>query len=697
MKNQLLLVTLLTNIFLFSCQKEIANDYEYTTEQKSASIRFTRKYQDSIKTYLNFDPNNIKNSDDYKNAIKDSLTSISGGKIYKKGHEGDNSYVVYDMMQYNFLDSLYTPEANPSLWRQSKLNKINGLFKVTDSIYQIRGFDLANMSLIRGEKGWIVVDPLGSPETAAAGLDLANNHLKFYDANPTGKTVSAVIFTHSHIDHFGGIEGIMEHALDNIDIYVPKGFFEESISENVMGGNAMGRRASYMYGNVIDKNNKGTLGTGLGQTTSTGVAGILDGTIIIDESNGSKLPPVDGVSIEFIYTPEAEAPAEMMFYLTDLNSFCQAEEINHTLHNLYTLRGAKVRNGQKWSQYIDKVIQKWGSNVKVSFGSHHWPTWGKDNINSLWENQRDLYRFIHDQTLRLANLGQTPIEIAEQLKLPKTIDKVFANRGYYGSVSHNARAQYQLYFGWFDGNPANLNKLTPSDAGKKYVEFMGGAENLLLKSLETFRKGEYRWTAQVLNHLVFAEPENDNARYLLADTYEQLGYQAESGPWRNFYLSGAKELRSDIDPGEGVETAKTAGPDMIEGMSNELLFNYLAMCFDGLDEGAADMKYKFQIIFKDQFSHPKNKNVGLIVQNGVVTPRVDYNFSNNQIAVDETIEMTRADLNNFISGEISDIGNIITIKDGSNNNVTIANSDFIKFTKKLQKLGESFWFNIIKP
>ncbi|MCD1117215.1 alkyl/aryl-sulfatase [Chryseobacterium turcicum] len=632
-------------------------------KQKEATVH-TKKTNNDLLSYLPFG-----DKTDFDNARKGFIATLDEGEI-----KDENGNVVYSMKQYDFIKGNAPATTNPSLWRQSELNSINGLFKVTDGVYQIRGFDLANMSLIEGNTGWIIVDPLLSPSTAKAGLDLANKHL--------GKRpVAAIIITHSHIDHFGGVRGIVDEAdvkSGKVPIYVPEGFFEHSVAENVMGGNTMGRRASYMYGNLLAKDAKGTLGTGLGQTTSTGMAGILDGTHIINKKEESHT--IDGIEVEFTYAPESEAPAEMMFYFPKYKAFCQAEDLNHTLHNLYTLRGAQVRNGKKWSQYIDHAIAKWGDNVTASFGSHHWPTWDNKNIRIYWESQRDLYRFIHDQTLRLANNGFTPREIAEMLKLPESLDKKFYNRGYYGSVSHDVRAQYQLYFGWFDGNPSNLNKLTPTDGGKKYVEFMGGANNLLAQAQKSYDKGEYRWVAEVVSHLVFAEPNNKNARYLLADAYEQLGYIAESGPWRNFYISGALELRNGV---RELPTPNTAGPDMIKGMTTELFFNFLAMKFIGTDAEASKMKYNFNITMPDV-----NEKLALIVGNGTVTPRIGSHVKNDITA---DITLNRSDLDRINLGETS-FNDLLKSK-----KIKIKGDEaaFAKFLSKIDNF--KFWFNIVEP
>lgn len=647
-------------------QNQKSNGEANAESNQKEATDFTKKLNDDLLAYLPFG-----DTTDYANARRGFIATLPEGEI-----KDDKGNVVYSMKQYDFIHGKAPSTTNPSLWRQSELNSINGLFEVTKGIYQIRNFDLSNMSLIAGNKGWIVIDPLVSLETAKAGLALANEKL---GARP----VTAIIFTHSHVDHFGGVRGIVSEAdvkSGKVPVYVPQGFMEHAVSENVMGGNTMGRRASYMYGNILPKDEKGTLGSGLGQTTSSGLAGIFDGTVVINELKGvTKM--VDGKKVEFIYTPESEAPAEMMLYFYDYKAFCQAENLSHTLHNLYTLRGAQVRNGQKWSQYIDLALEKWGDDVQFSFGSHHWPTWDNQNIVPYWESQRDLYRFIHDQTLRLANEGNTPVEIAEMLKLPESLDKQFYNRGYYGSLSHNVRAQYQLYFGWFDGVPANLNKLTPEDGGKKYVEFMGGADALLKKAKESYDKGEYRWVAEVVNHLVFADPQNKNARNLLADAYEQLGYQAESGPWRNFYLSGAKELRT------GVKQMATpnleASLDIVQAMSLDLFFNYIAMCFKGTEPEAAKMKYNFNLNFPDV-----KQKAALIISNGAMTPRIGSNVTKDVTA---TITVNRTDLDKITLGQakFEDLVNKGSIK---------IDGDAEAF-KKAMSMVESFnfWFNIIEP
>lgn len=655
---QLLTLTLISNFSLAETKNNEA-------QPPKAATQYTIENNKALQSYLPFD-----DMSDFKNAQKGFIATIESGVIY-----GQNDRVAYDMKQFDFLEKAAPDTANPSLWRQGQLNRIHGLFKVRDDIYQIRSYDLSNMTLIKGKTGWIVIDPLLTPPTAKAGMQLVEKHLGKFP-------VSAVIITHSHIDHFGGIRGVIDEAdvtSGKIPIYAPHEFYDSAISENIMAGNAMSRRASYMFGNLLPKNATGTIGSGLGQTTSVGLPGILQATDSISSLTG-EFRNIDGLNVEFIYTPEAEAPAEMMFYFHDLKAFCQAENINHNFHNLYTLRGAKVRNGQKWSQYIDKAIEKWGADVEYSFGTHHWPTWGNGDIIDFWGKQRDLYRFVHDQTVRLANTGLTPKEIAEVLKLPDSLGKEFYNRGYYGSVSHNIKAQYQLYYGWFDGNPANLNPLPPTAVGKKYVELAGGPEQLLKQAQKSFDQGEYRWVAELVNHLVFADPNNQAARQLLADSYEQMGYQAESGPWRNFYLTGAKELRHGV---AALPTPTTITPDMIGGLSTELFFNYLAMKFKGTDPQASQLKYNFNISLPDV-----DEKIALLINNGVVNPRFGSTVTKDVTA---TITVNRADLNLMTLGQITFPDMLKTGK------IKIeGNADAFKlFFSKLDNF--KFWFNIVEP
>jgi alkyl sulfatase BDS1-like metallo-beta-lactamase superfamily hydrolase len=488
---------------------------------------------------------------------------------------------TWDLTAYAFLEREDAPATvNPSLWRQARLNMLHGLFKVTDHVYQARGMDLSVMSFIEGDTGWIVIDPLISTEVAAASLALLND-------NVGERPVVAVIYTHSHIDHWGGVKGVTsadDVAAGRCRVIAPEGFVEAAVSENVFAGNAMTRRASYMYGNLLPKDEKGQVDAGLGKTTSAGTVTLIRPTEVIDRTGQTLV--VDGVEIEFQLTPGTEAPAEFNFYFPQLRALCMAENCTHNLHNLYTLRGAQVRDAHAWSTYMNETIERYADKTDVIFASHHWPCWGTDRCRDLLRSQRDMYRYLHDQTLHLANQGFTSLEIAEMLKLPDSLDRAWHNRGYYGSVSHDVKAVYQRYLGWFDGNPANLHPLPPADAGKGYVELAGGADALLAKATEAFERGEYRWTAQLVNHLVFADPDNAAARELQADALEQLGYQAESGPWRNFYLSGAKELRDGV---VRVATPDASNPDVVGAMSVGMLLDYLAIRLNGERAAGADI------------------------------------------------------------------------------------------------------------
>lgn len=477
---------------------------------------------------------------------------------------------VWDLPGFSFLNegSSVPDTVNPSLWRQAQLLTKAGLFKVSDRIYQVRGADLSNITFMEGNTGIIVMDPLISAETAKAALEL------YYSHRPK-KPVVAVIYTHSHVDHFGGVKGVAsaeDVSSGRVKIIAPDGFLKAAVDENVMAGNAMTRRAGYMYGNLLSAGPKAMCTAGLGITTSRGTVTLIPPTDIITRT-GQKMT-VDGLEFEFQLVPDTEAPAEMHFYLPQLKVLCTAENCCHTLHNVYTLRGAKTRDALAWSKYLNEALERWGDKSDVLLSVHHWPVWGKEKIVDRIRKQRDMYRYLHDQTLRLANQGYTMVEIGEMIHLPEKLATEFYDRGYYGTVNHDVKGVYVKYLGWFDGNPANLHPLPPVEASTRYVEFMGGADAVMAKARKYYDKGEYRWVAQVMNHVVFAEPDNEAARKLEADALEQLGYQAESGPWRNFYLSGAKELRQGVLK---TDAQSTASPDSVTAMPLDLFFDYLGV------------------------------------------------------------------------------------------------------------------------
>ena len=483
----------------------------------------------------------------------------------------DRGRTAWELESYDFLDGESPDTAHPSLWRQSRLNRIAGLFELAPGLYQLRGFDLSNMHVIEGEKGIVVIDPLISAETAAAALALYREHRG-------DRPVTGLIYTHSHVDHFGGSRGIVspeEAEARGVPVLAPAGFFHHAVSENVFAGVAMGRRAGYMYGALLERGPDGQLGAGLGQTTSLGTITLVPPTLDIVETGQEEV--VDGLRIVFQLTPGAEAPAAMNFHLPDRRALCIADNAVRSMHNILTPRGALVRDPHAWAYHLDEAIELFGRSSEVLFAGHHWPCWGGERIVDFLEKQRDLYSYLHDQTLRLLNKGRTGAEIAELVELPPSLAREWHCREYYGSVSHNVKAIYQRYMGWFDANPAHLWEHPPQEQARRYVEFMGGADAVLEKARAPFEAGDYRWVAEVVNHVVFAEPENRAARELQADALEQLGYGAENATWRNFFLMGAKELREGI---AGTPTA-TAPPDILTRLSIGQLLDAMAIRLDG--------------------------------------------------------------------------------------------------------------------
>jgi alkyl sulfatase BDS1-like metallo-beta-lactamase superfamily hydrolase len=476
--------------------------------------------------------------------------------------------VVWDNDAYAFLESDCPDTANPSLWRQGQLCARQGLFEVVPSVYQIRGLDLSNMTLIEGRSGVIVIDPLVSTECAAAALEL-------YRRNRGERPVTAVIYTHSHIDHFGGVRGVLPDADRDVPIVAPEGFLQHAVAENVYAGTAMSRRAIFMYGSLLEKGPAGQIGTGLGMTNSTGTVSLIPPTLDITRTGQEEV--LDGVRIQFQMTPGTEAPAEMNFYFPELRALCMAENATHNLHNILTLRGALVRDPRVWSRYLAEAIKLFGVESDVAFASHHWPTWGQDRLIEYLTQQRDLYGYLHDQSLRLINQGYTGAEIAEMIEMPPALDQAWHTRGYYGSVSHNVKAVYQRYMGWFDGNPANLWPHPPEERACRYVESMGGADAVVATAERYIGDGDLRFAVELLNHVMFAEPDHEAGRDLLASAYTSLGQGAENGTWRNFYLNAAKELQFGI----ADQPVSIAPHDMISSLTVEQIFDSVAIRIDG--------------------------------------------------------------------------------------------------------------------
>jgi alkyl sulfatase BDS1-like metallo-beta-lactamase superfamily hydrolase len=471
--------------------------------------------------------------------------------------------VVFDSTRYGFLASDCPETVNPSLFRQAQLCWKNGLYEVTEGIYQVRGFDLSNMTLVEGEAGVIVIDPLLSAECAEAALALYREHRG-------SRPVTAVIYTHPHADHFGGVSGVLPGGPGDIPVLAPEGFLEHAVAENVYAGGAMARRASYMYGTHLDKSPAGQVSTGLGIAISEGSVGLIAPTKDIARTGQEET--LDGVRIIFQVTPGTEAPAEMNFHFPDHRALCMAENATHNLHNLLTLRGALVRDPRSWSRYLNEAIDLFGAETDVAFASHHWPTWGAGKVTRYLSQQRDLYAYLHDQTLRMLSNGATGVEIAEDIELPEALETAWHARGYYGSVSHNVKAIYQRYMGWFDGNPASLWRHPPQAAAVRYVAAIGGQQAVLDKAQSCATSGDLRFAAELLNHAVFAEPADMAAREALACVYEQLGFGAENAGWRTFYLTGALELRAGVRqpplaaPGAGMASALTVG-QLFEGLA----------------------------------------------------------------------------------------------------------------------------------
>lgn len=609
----------------------------------------------------------FSDTEDFKNAQKGF---IARGEEEIKDADGN---IVWSTKKFAFMQDLSKKApatVNPSLWRQMLLVNMTGLFKVSEHIYQVRNYDLSNITFIEGKSGLIVMDPLVSAEPAKAALEL-------YFKHRPKKPVVAVIYSHSHIDHFGGVRGIVDEAdleAGKVKIFAPLGFVENAIAENVMAGNAMSRRASYMYGNVLPKDEKGNVGAGLGSTISSGNVTMIRPTNIISEAWEDHV--IDGLHFEFQLTLNTEAPSEMHYYIKEYKALCPAENVNHTMHNLYTLRGAKVRDSKAWSKHIDNMLLKWGDEAQVLFAPHHWPSWGNDNINEHVAKQRDTYKFMHDQVLRLANHGYTIDEVGDMVKMPKALDQTWASHGYYGSISHNARAIYNFYLGYFDGNPSHLHKLSPKPGSIKYVEYMGGSKHVIEMAKKDYAKGEYRWVAEALDHVVFAEPDNKEAKDLLADTLEQLGYVAESGPWRNFYLSGARELREGVHP---VPTPNTASPDVVQNMTIVMILDYMAVRLN--PEKAAGKKLKINFNFTDI-----NELYTVFLENSTLNNR-----EGNADDADSTITTTRATLDNIMLGKL-------TVEEGIKSGAIKVAGTKGKF-KELQGMLDDFdfWFNIVTP
>ncbi len=533
---------------------------------------------------------------------------------------------VWSQKPYGFLQSDEAPPSvHPSLWRIAQLNCRHGLFEVTERVYQVRGFDIANMTIVEGETGIIVIDTLTSAEPAKAALELYYQHRG-------RRSVMAVIYTHTRTDHWGGVKGVIDEEAvvsGEVAIIAPDGFMEHAVSENVIAGNAMVRRAQYQFGTLLRVGERGQVDAALGKTISRGTVTLIAPTDLILKTGDTRR--IDGIEIVFQMAPNSEAPAEMHMYFPGLRALNMAENTTHLFHNLLPFRGAEVRDPLAWSKYINEALELFADRSDVLMGQHHWPVWGRERIKSYMTAQRDLYKYVHDQTVRLMNHGLTAAEIAEALVLPKSLAQEWQNRDYYGTVRHNAKAIYQKYLGWYDGNPANLDALPPREAAKKMVEYMGGSAAIIAKARQDFRAGNYRWVAEVMNKVVFAEPGNTEARALNADAFEQLGYVSEAATWRNAYLFAAQELRNGV-----AATGATASvsPDTLKALTVEMLFDFIGVRLNG--PKAEGKRAVINWIFEDT-----GERYVLNLENCALT----YVAGKNRDDADASLTLTRPTLN----------------------------------------------------
>lgn len=542
--------------------------------------------------------------------------------------EADNT-VLIDFDAYQFVKGPAPTTVNPSLWRHAQLNTGAGLYKVSERVYQLRGFDIGNITLIVGNSGWIVVDALTARETAAAAMAFARQHLG-------QQPISALIFTHSHADHFGGALGVLSPAeiqQRKLPVIAPVGFLQEATSENVLVGTAMGRRSEYQFGRNLPHSVTGSVDNGLGKDLAYGAIGILEPNLLITQP--AQEVEVDGLRFIFHNVPGAEAPAELTFTVPQLKLYAGAEILSQTMHNLLPVRGAKVRDALLWSNYLDSALLQ-AADADVYVGQHNWPVWGNARIVELITKHRDVYRYTHDQTVRLINAGMTPDEIAEQVKLPPSLASYFGARGYYGDLRHNVRAVYQHYIGHYDGNPAHLDTLPPQDSAARYVALIGGADRVLAAAQAAFDKGEYRWTAELLNQLVMCAPTNKKALNLLARTYEQLGYQSEAATWRNSYLKAAQELRQG-PPKVGLSRAKLL--DMLAHTPTERFLESVAASLNG--PAAIGKNLTINLIFTDT-----HESFVLWIENAVL----HYKKSAPAAKADATLSLTKSIFLKVITG-----------------------------------------------
>jgi alkyl sulfatase BDS1-like metallo-beta-lactamase superfamily hydrolase len=652
----------------FFNQPAQGEDQDQPSEPKTVHkppTKFTREINGKFKQMLPF-----KATQAFKDATKNFIAPLPNGGLVKN----TEGRVVWDLPQFDFLkgDKAAPDTVNPSLWRQAQLMYRNaGLFKVTDGIYQVRGLDLSNISFIEGNDGLIVMDPLISNECAKAALEL------YYKHRPR-KPVVAVIHSHSHLDHYGGVAGVVDEddvKVGKVQIIAPEGYTEAALNESVIGGNRQSRLSAYQYSMLVERGPKGNMTSGLGLDTSKGTVSFMVPTDLISKT-GQKMT-IAGLEFDFMMAPDTEAPAEMFFYIPKYKALCTAEDSVHNLHNVYSLRGAKVRSAYNWAMYLKEARRKWGGEAEVLYAPHHWPIWGADRIDDFLKKQSAAYKYINDQTVRLANMGYDMTEAAEMIELPEALSQEWYLRGYYGTVNHNVKAAFDKNFGWYNGNPSTLHPLPRLPAAEKYVEYMGGSEAILKKAKADYANGEYRWVAQVLMHVVYAAPKNMAARNLLADTYEQLAYQSEAGTWRGWYLSGAKDLREGV---KRLPILAFASPDTVRAMPLDLFFDYLGVRLNG-------PKAAGQVITLN-FNFPDTEEKYLLA---VEYGTLQYYKGEQAKKANATVTMKRATLNDLIMKKTT-LVKAITAGD-----VKIQGD--AKSLQEFLNLLDTFdpWYNVITP
>ncbi|WP_049728948.1 alkyl/aryl-sulfatase [Dorea sp. D27] len=643
---------------LTSCQDsgetDTSDNLELNKETKSAT-KETKAANEAVYALLDFD-----DTGEQEAAEQGLIAAPEALEVKDK-----DGKIIWSQKAYAFLEEEAPDTANPSLWQNARNNHLYGLFEVTEGIYQVRGYDMTNITFIKGDTGWIVFDPLMSTECASAAFELVKDNLGDFP-------VRAVIMSHPHVDHYGGIKGIIaEEDAAAIPIIAPEGFHEHAVSENIYAGNAMGRRAGYQYGTILEPGGQGSLSIGIGMGQSKGTISYITPNDFIVETG--EMRTIDGVEMEFQMTPGTEAPAEMNTWFPAKKALWLAENCTGTLHNLYTLRGAQVRDGNAWAEYIMEALTRYGDQAEVVFQSHNWPHWGSDTIQKYMTDTASMYKFINDQTLMYINQGYTEDEIAHMIALPKELEKNWYTRQYYGTVAHNSKAVYQKYMGWYDANPVHLNTLSPSDSAKKFAEYIGSTEEVLKKAKKDFEKGEYQWVAEITNVLVYADPENKEARYLCADALEQLAYQAESGTWRNAYLSGAKELREGTTSNPDLKA--TASADLQMAMTPEMMFDQMGILLD--TDKAQDLNLKINFNLTDASCYLVTVNSGVLL----------YQKDAQAKDADATLTMPRKAMFTILAKD----------EEKQKKSIQIEGKEDILSTLTEDMAEYEFFFNIIEP